>query len=378
MRWRRAREDANEHLVLVTEELWRKAEAAGVPEEKFVAAVIDGLDRSIPPFVNRLLRDASRMLRKSRRTRRGFERRLRKRWRRGLDLYRVTLEAALESGREFNQRHRPAAASESDYPFEAVTRLQARACLTAFEVLTLLECGYADAAYARWRTLHELAVVSNVLAEHGQQSDLAERFLLHERAEQAWDAPSYQEHAPALGYEPFIEEEMEQLRRTRDGLVTRFGPAFARPNGWAASLFSNRAPKFSELEKLAGMGHMQPWYRLTSHKVHGGPKGVALNVKLRGPYQFMLVGPSNADLADPGSGALIALTQVTTCLLLRTRVESLPDEPLRIVISKALLVLTDLAGDAFLDAHRTLEEDEEKVWANSPDLTTSGGDKPEP
>jgi hypothetical protein len=374
MRWRRAREDANERLVRLTQELWRKAEAAGVPEEKFVGALTDGLDKSIPPVVDRLLRDASRMLRNSRRTRRGFERRLRKRWRCGLDLYGVTLETAFDVGREFNHRHRPAAAAESDYLFEAVTGLHARACLTAFEVLRLLECGYADAAYARWRTLHELAVASNVLAEHGQESDLAERFLLHERAEQAWDAPSYQEHAPALGYEPFSEEEMEQLQRTRDELVTRFGPAFARPNGWAASLFSHRAPKFSELEKLAGMGHMQPWYRLTSHKVHGGSKGVALNVRQRGPHQFMLAGPSNSDLADPGNGALIALTQATTCLLLRTRVESLPDEPLRIVISKVLLQLTDLAGDAFLEAHRTLEEDEENVWANSPDLTTTGGD----
>lgn len=81
-----------------------------------------------------------------------------------------------------------------------------------------------------------------------------------------------------------------------------------------------------------------------------------------------MAGPANIDLADPGHGALIALTQVTICLLLRTRTDSLAAEPLRIIISKALLRLTELAGDAFLEAHKKLEQEEDRVWANFPDL----------
>jgi hypothetical protein len=307
------------------------------------------------------------MLRNRRRIQRGFERRLMRRWHTGLELFQATVEAAQEAGSDFNEGHRPVAAQENDFLFEGLSRLHARACLTGFEVYTLLKSGFADAAYARWRTLHELAVVASVLVEHGQNSDLAERFLLHERAEHAWDASSFQRHAPALGYEPFTDEEMNALERTRDELVRRFGPTFAKPNGWAAALFKDRSPNFAELEQLAGMGHMQPWYKLTSHKVHAGSKGAALNVRERGPYRFMLTGPSNADLADPGHGALIALTQVTTCLLLRSRTESLSDEPLRIVVSKALLRLTELAGDAFLEAHKKLEHDEEQLWARSPE-----------
>lgn len=365
MRWRkRARHDPNEHLVRLTEDFWRKAEAAGVPEDKFAEAVVQGLDKSVPSLVERLLRNAPRMLRNRRRIQRGFERRLQRRWGRALDLYRATLEVALEAGGEFNNRHRPAAAEENDYLFEGLTRLHARGCLTAFEVFTLLRTGYPDGAYVRWRTLHELAVVSTVLVERGQGNDLAERFLLHEKAEHAWDAPSYQRHAPTLGYEPFTDQEMRELQRVRDELVGRFRGEFARPNGWATGLFTpERAPRFSELEELAGMAHMQPWYKLTSHKVHAGSKGTALNLRARGPHRILLAGPSNADLADPGHGALIALAQITSALLLRTRTESISEEPLRILVSKALLRLTDMAGAAFLTAHNKLEEDEAKVWA---------------
>jgi len=364
MRWRRrARRDPNAEVVRITEQLWQEAEAAGVPEDKFVEAVLDGLYKSIPPVVERLIHDMPAMLRNRRRRIRGFERRLRKRWGRALDLYRATLEAALEAGSDFNQEHRPRAAEENDFLFEALTRLHARACLTTSEVYTLLRAGYSEGAYARWRTLHELAVVAIVLVEQGQEKDLAERFLLHEQAEQAWDAASYQQHAPALGYEPFTEEEMEHLDRTREGLVRRFGTEFVRPRGWAAVLFQpERPPTFSKLEEMAGMAHMQPWFKLTSHMVHAGSKGAALNVKTRGPYRFLTAGPTNADLADPGHGALIALTQVTTCLLLRTRTDSIHEEPMRVVVAKALLQLTEKAGDEFLAAHVRLERDEESVW----------------
>jgi hypothetical protein len=379
MRWRRrGRKDLNEAVVRNAEELVRKAEEKGVPEHRIAQALTDALDQSIPPFVDRLVHDTPRMLRNRRRVYRGFERRLWKRWGRALSLYRATLEAAVEAGTDFNERHRPGAVEENDYLFEALARLHARACLTGFEVFTLLRSGFPDAAYARWRTLHELAVVSNVLVEHGQDSDLAERFLLHEHAEHSWDALSYQKHAPALGYESFTDEEMQKLQRTREELVQRFGLPYVRPNGWAASLFSERPPTFAQLEELAEMAHMQPWYKLTSHKVHAGSKGLALTIGQRGPYRFLIAGPSNADLADPGHGALIALTQVTTSFLLRTRRDSIPNEPLRIVVSKALLQLTDMAGYAFLAAHKKLEEDEEKLWAGwSPTSDEAVEDDPE-
>jgi hypothetical protein len=339
-----------------TFDLWKNAQVAGASAEEFIA-------NTVPTFVDRVLKDTPAMLRNRRRIVRGFERRLRKRWGKAFDLYAGTVEVAFEAGSDFNKRNRPLASAEDDFLFEALTRLHARACLTALEIETLLRSGYSEAAHGRWRTLHELAVVANILVERGQSNDLAERFLLHERAESAWDAGSFQRHATALGYEPLMQAEIDQLDRVRDELARRFGADFPRPYGWAAILVAPERPTFSKLEELAGMAHMQPWYKLTSHAVRAGSKGAALGVKKRGAHQFMMAGPSNIDLADPGHGALIALTQVTICLLLRTRVDSIPEEPLRILVAKTLLELTDKAGDAFLTAHQKLERDEALLWA---------------
>jgi hypothetical protein len=365
LRRKRALKDPNEEFLRTTAELWERAQASGLPESEFTKVVMDGIDNSIPAFVDRLLHDMPQMLRNRRRLARGFERRLRDRWGRALDLYRASIEVALESGSDFNEKHRPAAAEENDFLFEALTRLHARACTTALEVFTLLQSGYETGAHARWRTLHELSVVSNVLVEAEQANDLAERFLLHSGVEDAQDARIYQRHAPALGYEPFDEDAMRRLSETRDGLIRRFGEEFDKRNGWAATLFDERAPTFSRLEELANMAHMRPWYSFTSHRVHPGSKGAAISVTHRGPNRIMIAGATNIGLADPGHGSLIALTQVTTCLLLRTRVASLGTEPTRLVIAKALISLTERVGDAFLAAHTKLEADEQNVWAKS-------------
>lgn len=360
--------DPNEEIVRVTSELWREGDAKGIREEELVAVVFEAIDDSISPLVERLLSDMPRMVRNRRRVTRGFERRLKKRWGSALDLYRACLEVALESGSDFNDKHRSGAAEENDYLFEATTRLHARACTTALEVLTLLQSGFAEhGANARWRTVHELAVVSNVLVEAESSDDLAERYLLHSDAETARDAPIFQEHAPALGYEPLSDEEMQNARETLERLIQRFGQTYADRNGWAATLFADRAPTFAQLEERANMAHMRPWYRYTSHHVHAGSKGTATVITNRGPHRFLNAGATNRGLADPGHGSLIALMQVTVCLLLRTRVEQLGDEPMRLVSAKALMNLTQRAGDAFLVAHDRLENDERRLWAESRD-----------
>src|SRR6266700_848387 len=131
---------------------------AGV-EGAIQQAVHEAIEGAVPPLVERTIRDAPATLRRRRRWVRGFERRLRNRWGRALDLYELTLVCCHEWGGEFNERHRSAAATEQDHAFEVLTRLHARACLTASEILALLETGHAVGAEARWRTLHEITVV---------------------------------------------------------------------------------------------------------------------------------------------------------------------------------------------------------------------------
>lgn len=85
----------------------------------------------------------------------------------------------------------------SDPKLVALTLLHARACLVASEVQSLLRSGHAAGAQARWRTLHELAVIAFVLGNHDR--DISERFLQHRQVERHKDALHYQQYCEAPG-----------------------------------------------------------------------------------------------------------------------------------------------------------------------------------
>ncbi len=80
-------------------------------------------------------------------------------------------------------------AKEGDFVFDVVIRLHARACQIASEVLKLLKSGFADGAHARWRSLHEVAVVALFIHKHG--NDVAEKYLLHDVVESYRAATQY-------------------------------------------------------------------------------------------------------------------------------------------------------------------------------------------
>jgi hypothetical protein len=66
-----------------------------------------------------------------------------------------------------------------------------------------------------------LAVIVFELGDH--HPDLSERFLLHHQVERHKDALQYQRSCRALGYPPFSDEQMAEIQRHRDGVVTRYG-----------------------------------------------------------------------------------------------------------------------------------------------------------
>lgn len=122
-------------------------------------------------------------------------------------------------------------------------------------------------------------------------------------------------------------------------------------NGWAVGLPSlTKNPTFAQLEVLAELDHLRPYYTWASHEVHANPKGVRLNQVegFEGPVK--LSGRTNVGLADPAQSALIALTQVTTSML---TVQGVPS-PSRIVGSQAVLALLDEACDEFVQIHRAM------------------------
>ena len=290
----------------------------------------------------------------------GFEERLYERWGDALDRFYEVVVCAQEIGASFTDDHMQEAGADNDLVFEVLSRNHARACLTALEVWTLLRGGYPTGAHARWRTLHELAVVCTVIGNHRHIPDLAERYLLHEVVVSAKDARIYQSVCADIGYEPLSQEEFASMQEDEAELVARFGASFKNEWGWAAPLF--KEPSFSLLENLAGLGHLHGFHRWASHGVHAGSKGAALNVVHRGPHGFKLAGPTNHGLADPGHGALRSLQQVTVAYLFDGRPDT--GDPDDLVAAEAVQILVDEAGDSLLAAHAQLEKDEAAIWGS--------------
>src|SRR5260370_32451533 len=84
-------------------------------------------------------------------------------------------------------------------------RVLVRGCQVTDEIICLLENGFADGAMARWRTLHEIAVVAVVLSHHGE--DIAARYVDHQAVESMRSMRKYISCCEELGYTPLSDRE---------------------------------------------------------------------------------------------------------------------------------------------------------------------------
>ena len=279
---------------------------------------------------------------------RAFVARLREFWKEPLNQLELFMTLATEVGFDFNGEYRKNSIHSEDAVFEALTRLHSRACQISWAVHTLLQSGFADDAHARWRSLHEISVVSMFICQHGQ--GVAERYLDHgvvQRFKLACQMRNFQEKTNA---EPITEEEFNGLKSRRDRLLSKYGPSFGKDLGWAADALKIQRPNFSDLEKHVNLEHMRPYYRMSSDNIHANSHGTYFRLGLSLPGDdTLLAGPSNAGLADPGHSTAISLHQVTTSLL------STKPTFDWLVVMKVLKRLRDRTGEEFLKSHLELK-----------------------
>lgn len=319
-------------------------------EEKAMEVLLE----TAPSIVRSLKSDAPRMLNEHRRIIAGFERRLRERWGTALDLYFMIAISCQEIGSDgYGDAKKETGGDNERALLEAVSGLQARACRTALEVHSLLQAGFPKGALARARTIHELAVTSGVLTKFAicpEHEEIGTRFLLFDHITNYMDAIEHQKYAASLGADPISEDEMDDILAARQEALARF-PNMDQQNGWAVGLPGlSKRPTFAQLERLAELDHLRPYYTWASHEVHANPKGVRLNQVEGFGGLVKLAGRTDIGLADPAQSALIALTQATSSMLTLPGVLS----PTRVVGSKAVLALVDEACDEFERISRTM------------------------
>jgi len=309
----------------------------------------------IPECAEILLKElksrSSKMLKRRRLYYRQIEKRLFKHWKRPIDLLEIFLVVSLEAGDELNKEYRDEANETNDYVFDVLRRLHARACLTTSEILALLKGGFADGANARWRTLHEIAVISFFIKKHGQ--NVAKRFLDHEIVESYRQAQDYQKHCHELGHKPLTKEELQELEREHNAVPNTYGKDFDdRFWGWIpTSILRKSNRSFKEIEKSVKLDLQRPYYNMACYNVHSGPKGTRFKLGLvqNAEKELLLAGPSLFGLADPGQGVAISLYQVTVNLL------SIKTTMKRLILVKAMEKLLGEICSAFYEVHSKLK-----------------------
>ena len=315
---------------------------------KIAGMVPELADDAAESMLKTIKQNAESMMPEKRQERRQFEKRHRRLWRKPLNLLDLFISAATEAGADFNSEFRNDAVQSRDASFEALTRLHARACQISLEILALLRSGFADGAHARWRSLHEITVVSFFIGQHGQK--VAEMYLLHDAVQRYRSAVEYQKYAEKINYEPFTDEEFDCIKLRRDKLVGRFGKPFGSEYGWAAAVIGIGSPTIRHIEEHVEMSHLRPYYRMASDNVHPNSHGGYYRLGL-GPHadEVLLAGPSNFGLADPGHATAISLHQTTTALL------ATKSDLGCVVVIRTLQKLVDQVGEAFLEVHQQLE-----------------------
>jgi hypothetical protein len=294
--------------------------------------------------------------RRQRHSEQGFRQRLQVRWGVPMEKLRMLLTVASEFGAAINSDLRNAAEGESKCLIDVLTRLHARACQITCEVECLLSGGFSDGAMARWRSLHEVAVVALFISKHGAQC--AERYIHHEIVESRKGAKNYERFQGRLGYEPIALSELEDVERQYQLVLKRYGRDFREQYGWARpylEVSENARVNFSDIEAAVDVDHMRVHYQMASHNVHANPKGVFFKLGIVGESNVLLAGASNAGLADPGHSSAISLNQVSSTL-------AVLDPSLdNIIVMQIMVKLADEIGSGFLEASENLEQDHAKV-----------------
>jgi hypothetical protein len=241
--------------------------------------------------------------------------------------------------------------------FTALVQIHARACRVSYEILELLKAGYPDGAFARWRTMNELAVVAFFLKAN--EDPVSQRYFEHEIVLRYKQAKEYQDAHLKLGYPPIDEKVLEKLKNEQDRLCKKYDGDFKKDWGWIPSnILANK--NFRALEEAVNLDHLQPFFRLSSAAVHGLSRGFfSLGLTADSQDKLLLSGPTNYGLADPLQNTALSLHQVTVCLLtLQPDYESLME-------SSVMDTLVNEIMTKAVDIQKTIEKEEAEEASKS-------------
>lgn len=326
-------------------------------------SVCDNISESVSEkLFGRLYSDWPAYSKQQRRNIQGFVARLQKRWGKALSELRMMTTLAHDFG-DMHAKHlrQSTASKEAPTLVDVLTRLHARGCRIAREVLCLLESGFADGALARWRTLHEVTVIATFIQKNGEH--IAERYVEHQAIEASKAAKEYEACYKQLGYEPLSVLDIKKIEDRKAAAISKYGSGFGKQYGWASN-YVNGEPTFRTIEAAAKLDYLRSHYKMASHPVHGNAQGIFFQLGMIRETSMLMAGPSNSGLSEPGQSTGLSILQLSGATAsLQPTLDS-------IVAVKIMQLLQAQLAASFADVENALEQEEAAFASAARPLTS--------
>ena len=189
---------------------------------------------------------------------------------------------------------------------KAQLSLFSRGSLVGSEILVLLRTGHDAGAYARWRTLFEVAIISEFLLVNGEEA--AVRFVDYYTVEHAKALRQFAGAFPESHHnDPLM---LKQLQEQRELLKDEHGIKFVQPYGWAKPWVEG-TPNFKAVWDSLNSNTAFAAYKQACQLIHAGPRGILDNVVIKDGSQLLQSNPIAKSPREVGRVSALSLTMLT-------------------------------------------------------------------
>ena len=319
--------------------------------EKLEQVMENSFQKIVEIFTKSFKSQSKKMLRWRRGEIKYFKKNLTKRWGKAFDKLELFIMYNLEYGEivleSMNNK------GKGDLKFETLLKLHARACQIAFEILELLNGGFADGAFARWRSLYEISIISNFLDD--KPNELFQRYLDYFFIETYNEMKEYQKNCEKLNYEPLSNEELQIHEKKVSELKLKYGSDFTKPYGWLGSFLPKDKWNFAGIEETTEFRHLRSYYKFANNYVHSGAKGFLFKLGMYNDDKILLAGPSNYGFADPAQYTALSLFHTSLPL---SNFDNYMEDSLYFRVGMNLY--SELC-DSFIQIQNQIEEEENNI-----------------
>lgn len=233
-------------------------------------------------------------------------------------LYIMTFEAA-ESYSKYVESLKEEEVSSKYWVYVAMKHIHGRALQEFLEIITLMKNGFADGAYARWRSMYELSIIGSFIIKYGEK--VAKSFYAASETDDRYD--------------------------------------------WAkeSNIFSTKKKHitFSDIQDACDISTdiWKQQYVLANKIVHASPQGTFSRLGNMGTYPVIPVGRSDYGITVPGEHSAISLAQISAMFF------SIFPENDTLIQIWIINHWIDVVREAYFKTHDKLFPDDTPLWNDS-------------